>query len=58
MKYGSKHQLIVLIVVYKGMYSLVKVLIYNFSLAVSLGVEYNKELNFNPKDIAEFVLEI
>jgi hypothetical protein len=27
-------------------------------LAVSLGVEYSKELNFNPKDTAEFILEI
>ena len=58
MKYGSKHQLIVLIVVYKGMYSLVKVLIYNFSLAVSLKVKYSKELNLNLKDTAEFILEI
>jgi hypothetical protein len=40
------------------MYLLVKVLIYNFSLAVSLGVEYSKELNFNPKDTAEFILKI
>ena len=37
---------------------LVKVLIYNFSLAVSLGIKYNEELNFNFKDIAEFVLKI
>ena len=37
---------------------LVKVLIYNLSLAVSLGVKYSKELNFNPKDTAEFILEI
>ena len=37
---------------------LIKVLVYNFSLAVSLGVKYSKKLNFNPKDIAEFVLEI
>ena len=34
------------------------VLVYNFSLAISLGVECSKELNFNLKDIAEFVLEI
>jgi hypothetical protein len=40
------------------MYLLVKVLIYNFSLAISLGVKYSKELNFNPKDTVEFVLEI
>ena len=37
---------------------LVVVLVYNLSLAVSLGVKYSKELNFNPKDTAEFVLEI
>ena len=37
---------------------LIKVLIYNFSLAVRLGVKYNKELNFNLKDIVEFILEI
>ena len=37
---------------------LVIILIYNLGLAVSLGVEYSKELNFNPKDTAEFVLEI
>jgi hypothetical protein len=40
------------------MYLLVKVLIYNLGLAVSLGVKYNKELNLNSKDTAEFVLEI
>jgi hypothetical protein len=40
------------------MYLLVKVLIYNLSLAVSLGVKYSRELNPNPKDMAEFVLEI
>ena len=40
------------------MYLLVVVLVYNFSLAVSLGVEYNRELNFNPKDIVKFILEI
>jgi hypothetical protein len=40
------------------MYSLVKVLIYNLSLAVSLGVKCSKELNLNPKDTAEFILEI
>ena len=37
---------------------LVKVLIYNFSLAISLGVKYSRMLNFNPKDTAEFVLKI
>ena len=34
------------------------VLIYNLSLTISLGVKYSKKLNFNPKDIAEFVLKI
>ena len=37
--------------------SLVKVLIYNLSLAISLRVEYNKKLNFNPKNIVEFILK-
>ena len=37
---------------------LVKILVYNFSLAISLGVKYNKKLNFDPKNIAEFILEI
>ena len=40
------------------MHLLVIVLVYNFSLAVSLGVKYSKELNFNPKDMAEFIPEI
>ena len=40
------------------MYLLVKVLIYNLSLAVSLKIKYSKKLNLNPKDMAEFVLEI
>ena len=37
---------------------LVKILIYNLNLAVHLGVKYSKELNFNPKDIVEFILKI
>ena len=37
---------------------LVVVLVYNLSLAVSLGVECSRELNFNPKDTVEFILEI
>ena len=37
---------------------LVKVLVYNFSLAVSLRVESSRELNLNPKDVVEFVLEV
>ena len=40
------------------MYLLIKILIYNFSLAVYLGVKYNKKLNFNFKDMAKFILEI
>ena len=40
------------------MYLLVKVLIYNLSLAISLGVKYSKKLNFNFKDTAEFIPEI
>jgi hypothetical protein len=40
------------------MYLLVKVLIYNLSLAISLRVECSKELNFNFKDTVEFVLKI
>ena len=37
---------------------LVKILIYNPGLVISSGVKYSKELNFNPKDTVEFVLEI
>ena len=37
---------------------LVKVLVYNLSLTVSLRVEYGRELNLNPKDIVEFILEV
>ena len=37
---------------------LVKVLVYNLGLAVSLRVEYSRELNLNSKDIVEFILEI
>jgi len=37
---------------------LVKVLVYNLSLAISLRVKYSRELNLNPKDIVEFILEI
>ena len=37
---------------------LVKVLIYNLSLAIYLGVKYSKKLNFNPKDTVKFVPEI
>jgi len=42
----------------QGAKLLVKVLVYNLSLAVGLRVEYSKELNFNPKDVVEFVLEV
>jgi len=37
---------------------LVKVLVYNLGLAVGLRVEYSRELNLNPKDAAEFILEV
>ena len=37
---------------------LVVVLVYNFSLAVSLRVKCSKELNLNPKNTVEFILEI
>ena len=37
---------------------LVKVLVYNLSLAISLRVEYSRELNFNLKDLVGFILEI
>ena len=37
---------------------LVKVLVYNLGLAVSLKVEYNRELNLNPKNTAEFIPEV
>ena len=40
------------------MYLLVKVLIYNLSLAISLGVKCSKELNLNSKNTAEFILKI
>jgi hypothetical protein len=37
---------------------LVKVLVYNLGLAVSLRVEGGRELNLNPEDTAEFILEV
>ena len=37
---------------------LVKILIYNLSLAVHLGIKCSKELNLNFKDTAEFIPEI
>ena len=40
------------------MYLLVIILVYNLSLAISLKVEYNRELNLNPKNIIKFILEI
>ena len=40
------------------MLSLVKILVYNLGLAVSLRVEYSRELNPNSKDIVEFILEV
>ena len=56
--YRQQFQLVILIVANKGVELLVKVLVYNLSLAVSLRVEYSKERNLNPKDVVEFVLEI
>ena len=56
--YRQQFQLVVLVVVNKGVKLLVKVLVYNLGLAVSLRVEYSRELNFNPKDTVEFVLEV
>jgi len=47
-----------LVVVNKKVKLLVKVLVYNLSLAINLKIKYSKELNFNPKDIIEFVLKI
>ena len=40
------------------MYLLIIILVYNFSLAVSLGVEYSRELNLNPKNTVKFILKI
>ena len=40
------------------MYLLIIVLVYNLSLAISLRVEYSRELNLNPKDTVKFILEI
>ena len=37
---------------------LVIILVYNLSLAISLGVKCSKKLNFNPKDIVKFIPEI
>ena len=37
---------------------MVEVLVHNLGLAVSLRVEYGRELNLNPKDTAEFILEV
>ena len=47
-----------MVVVNKGVELLVEVLVYNLSLTISLRIKYSKELNFNSKDIAEFVLKI
>jgi len=46
------------IVINKGAKSLVKVLVYNLGLAINLRVKYGRELNLNPKDTIEFVLEV
>ena len=37
---------------------LVKVLVYNLGLAISLRIERGRELNINPKGIVKFVLEV
>ena len=37
---------------------MVEVLVYNLGLAIGLRVEYSRELNLNPKDAAEFILEV
>jgi hypothetical protein len=37
---------------------LVEVLVYNLGLAISLKIEYSRELNLNSEDTVEFVLEI
>jgi len=50
--------LVVLVVINKKAESLVEVLVYNLGLAISLKIKYNREFNFNPKDMAEFILEI
>jgi len=50
--------IVILIVVNKKTELLVKVLVYNFSLAVNLKIKCSKKLNFNSKDIAKFILEI
>jgi len=34
------------------------VLVYNLGLAIGLRVKCSKELNLNPKDTVEFVLEV
>ena len=47
-----------MVVVNKGAELLVKVLVYNLGLAISLRIKCGKEFNFNSKDIAKFVLKI
>ena len=50
--------MVILVIVNKKAESLVKVLVYNLGLAISLKIKYSKELNFNFKDMAEFVLKV
>jgi len=50
--------LVILVVVNKGVKSLVEVLVYNFGLAIGLKIKYSKKFNFNFKDIVKFVLKI
>ena len=45
-------------VVNKKIKLLAEVQVYNLSLAISLRVKYSKKLNFNPKNIVNFILEI
>ena len=56
--YRQQFQPVILVVVNKGVKSLVEVLVYNFGLAVSLRVEYSKKLNLNFKNVAEFIPKV
>ena len=47
-----------MVVVNKEAELLVKILIYNLNLAISLRVKYGKKLNFNTKDLTEFILKV
>ena len=56
--YRQQFQLVILVVINKGVKSLIKVLVYNLSLAINLKVEYSKKFNLNFKDMAKFILEV